>query len=285
MRPISILAALLGAALSTGTSPGQCNSAHPTAMRSTIRRRRTSPVWAADRRAHRRQTQHEGVQLVAATMAAGEAINARAACQRVGTAFHIRRIIRRARTEADPHISEIRFAVKENILRDPSRVTYDMIPGSSEPGIWLWEEDGKVLGFSAADTRDGTIFALFIDPEHEGRGIGRALFAKALEALRKAGHRPARSPPSPAAAPTASIRRAGWKAIGTSERGERNFHGAALTALPLRCRRDRGGHCSDTVGGEMSAGSVSRSPIVRREGDLRPSSSAPCSCSAPSRSW
>ena len=69
-------------------------------------------------------------------------------------------IIRRA-TDADrDRISEIRFSVKENILRDRSRVTYDMITWFLEnPGIWLWEEDGKVLGFSAADTRDGTIFA------------------------------------------------------------------------------------------------------------------------------
>jgi GNAT superfamily N-acetyltransferase len=136
-------------------------------------------------------------------------------------------IIRRA-TDADrDRISEIRFAVKENILRDRSRVTYDMISWFIEnPGIWLWEEDGKVLGFSAADTRDGTIFALFIDPEHEGRGIGRALFAKALEALRKAGHTTGSLTTQPGSRADRFYQRAGWKAIGTSERGERIFHGA-----------------------------------------------------------
>jgi GNAT superfamily N-acetyltransferase len=134
--------------------------------------------------------------------------------------------IRRA-TDADrERISEIRFSVTENILRDRSRVTYDMITWFIEnPGIWLWEEDGRVLGFSAADTRDGTIFALFIDPGPEGRGIGRALFAKALESLRKAGHETGSLTTQPGSRADRFYQRAGWKAVGTSERGERIFEG------------------------------------------------------------
>jgi GNAT superfamily N-acetyltransferase len=134
--------------------------------------------------------------------------------------------IRRA-TESDrERISEIRFSVKENILHDRSRVTHDMITWfMTNPGIWLWEEDGKVLGFSAADTRDGTIFALFIDPAHEGRGIGRALFAKALDSLREAGHREGSLTTQPGSRADRFYQRAGWKVIGTSERGERIFLG------------------------------------------------------------
>ena len=135
-------------------------------------------------------------------------------------------LIRRA-IEADrERISEIRFSVKENVLRDRSRVTHDMITWFvANPGIWLWEEDGKVLGFSAADTRDGTIFALFIDPAHEGRGIGRALFAKALDSLREAGHREGSLTTQPGSRADRFYQRAGWKVLGTSERGERIFHG------------------------------------------------------------
>jgi len=129
--------------------------------------------------------------------------------------------IRRA-TEADrDRISEIRFAVKENILRDRSRVTHDMITWFlTEPGIWLWQEDGKVLGFSAADTRDGTIWALFIDPEHEGRGIGRALLAKACDVLRQAGHRTAMLGTEPGSRADGFYRQAGWIALHIDERGE-----------------------------------------------------------------
>ena len=135
-------------------------------------------------------------------------------------------LIRRATGADRARISEIRFSVKENILRDPARVTPDMVTWFIDnPGIWLWEEDGKVLGFSAADTRDGTIFALFIDPEHEGRGIGRALFAKALDSLREAGHRTGSLTTQPGSRADRFYQRAGWKAVGTSERGERIFHG------------------------------------------------------------
>ena len=135
-------------------------------------------------------------------------------------------LIRRATGADRARISEIRFSVKENILRDPARVTPDMVTWFIDnPGIWLWEEDGKVLGFSAADTRDGTVFALFIDPGHEGRGIGRALFAKALDSLREAGHRTGSLTTQPGSRADRFYQRAGWKAVGTSERGERIFHG------------------------------------------------------------
>jgi len=99
--------------------------------------------------------------------------------------------IRRAHPEERPRITEIRLAVRENQLLDPSRVTdADYHWFAENPGIWVWEEDGRILGFSAADTRDGSIWALFIDPDHEGRGIGRALLAKACDVLREPGSVP-----------------------------------------------------------------------------------------------
>ena len=133
--------------------------------------------------------------------------------------------IRRA-TEADrERISEIRFSVKENILRDRSRVTHDMVTWFIEnPGIWLWEEDGRILGFSAADTRDGSIWALFVAPGHERRGIGRALFAKACDVLRQEGHRTAWLTTQAGSRAEGFYRAAGWKVIGTSAKGELIFH-------------------------------------------------------------
>jgi hypothetical protein len=43
------------------------------------------------------------------------------------------------------------------------------------PGIFVWEEDGGIVGFSAADPRNGSIFALFVDEAYEGRAVERII--------------------------------------------------------------------------------------------------------------
>jgi GNAT superfamily N-acetyltransferase len=132
--------------------------------------------------------------------------------------------IRRARLEERPRISEIRFAVQENRLGDPSGVTdADYHWFSQNPGIWVWEEAGRLLGFSAADTRDGSIWALFVDPEHEGRGIGRALLAVACDVLRGSGHRTAVLGTDPGTRAARFYREAGWTAGEIDARGEQIF--------------------------------------------------------------
>jgi GNAT superfamily N-acetyltransferase len=116
--------------------------------------------------------------------------------------------------------------VMENVLRDPSRVTVeDYRWFEQNPGVWVWEEDGLILGFSAADTRDGSIWALFMANDHQRRGIGRALFEKACDVLRQNGHRTAWLTTDRGSRAAGFYRAAGWKEIGTSPRGEAIFHG------------------------------------------------------------
>ena len=134
--------------------------------------------------------------------------------------------IRRARPEDHPRVTEIRNNVTENILRDPSRVTVaDYKWFEQNPGVWVWEEDGAIVGFSAADTRNGSIWALFMANDHQRRGIGRALFEKACDVLRRDGHRTAWLTTDPGSRAAGFYRAAGWKEIGTSPRGETIFHG------------------------------------------------------------
>ena len=96
-------------------------------------------------------------------------------------------MIRKATRVDIPRIVEIRAAVRENKLRDPSRVTIEHICWFIDnPGIFVWVEDNKVVGFSAADPRDGSIFALFMDEAYEGRGIARVLFERACNVLKDA---------------------------------------------------------------------------------------------------
>ena len=132
--------------------------------------------------------------------------------------------IRRARPDERERITEIRYAVQENRLDDPTLVTDEDYAWFEEhPGIWVWDEGGQILGFSAGDTRDGTIWALFVDPACERRGIGRALFEAACETLRRAGHRTAMLTTDAGTRAERFYRAAGWKIVGTSTRGELIF--------------------------------------------------------------
>lgn len=132
--------------------------------------------------------------------------------------------IRRARHDERPRIWEIRGAVRENKLDDPTLVTEDdVVWFIDNPGIWVWDDGGRILGFSAADPRDGTIWALFVDPMHEGHGIGRALLEAACGALRRAGHRTALLTTGRGTRAEGFYRTAGWDLLGTSLKGESIF--------------------------------------------------------------
>lgn len=89
-----------------------------------------------------------------------------------------------------PAMSAIRLAVGENKLRDPSRVTPEMYADYLDAlgRGWVCERDGAVAGFAYADREEGSIWALFIDPAHEGCGIGKRLLALATGYLFDHGH-------------------------------------------------------------------------------------------------
>lgn len=84
----------------------------------------------------------------------------------------------RRATPADiPAMSSIRLAVTENRLRDASRITPQMYEDFLERDGrgWVAQIDGVTVAFSYASRLDGTIWALFVDPEHEGKGFAKCL--------------------------------------------------------------------------------------------------------------
>lgn len=97
---------------------------------------------------------------------------------------------RTARPADIPAMSAIRLAVGENKLRDPARITPEMYAdylGALGRG-WVCERDGVIAGFAYADRGKGAIWALFVDPFHEGAGIGGQLLALATDYLFEQGH-------------------------------------------------------------------------------------------------
>lgn len=122
-----------------------------------------------------------------------------------------------------PRLQVIRAAVRENVLSNPGLVT---VPDYEEhiagPGrSWVCEEDAVILGFSSAHPQQKSIWALFIDPAHERRGIGRELLDRAVAWLWS-------HPELDAIRLTTAVgtradqfyRAAGWTDVGRSRSGE-----------------------------------------------------------------
>ena len=127
-------------------------------------------------------------------------------------------MIRRATSDDIPRIMEIRAGVRENRLRDPSRVTVDHVRWYVDnPGIFVWIEDQRVVGFSAADPRNGNVWALFVDESCEGRGIGRALLERATDVLDEAGCARVWLTTWPGTRAEGFYRAAGWRVAGEEE--------------------------------------------------------------------
>lgn len=98
-------------------------------------------------------------------------------------------IFREATLEDIPVLSEIRLSVTENVLSDPSKVTPEIVAAylSVSGKGWLCEVDEEVVGFSIASLSDASIWALFVKPGYESRGIGIRLLKLATSWLFSAG--------------------------------------------------------------------------------------------------
>lgn len=97
---------------------------------------------------------------------------------------------RQANTEDIPAMSAIRLAVVENTLSDPARISEQMYRDYLEASGrgWVAEQNAEILGFCYAASADASIWALFIAPAQEGRGIAKQLLALAVQWLFDQGH-------------------------------------------------------------------------------------------------
>ena|SRR6187402_3173012 len=93
-------------------------------------------------------------------------------------------MIFREATIADiKQIQIVRNSVKENPLSNPDFVTdKDCEVFMFERGKgWVCEVDNTIVGFAIADLVDSNIWALFLHPDFEQKGIGRKLHDKMLD--------------------------------------------------------------------------------------------------------
>ena len=135
-------------------------------------------------------------------------------------------MIFRKATEADiDGMFRVRMAVRENRLSDPAKVTHAICRGMLlEKGAgWVCEAEGEVVGFAIVDLTQANIWALFVDPLFEKRGIGRKLHDLMVAWSFAAGQPALWLSTGPGTRAEAFYREAGWAAKGVEENGEIRF--------------------------------------------------------------
>jgi len=124
-----------------------------------------------------------------------------------------------------PQMSAIRLAVKENVLSNPALVTqkdyeeYLTLRGKG----WVCEIDGCVVGFAIGDLVKNNVWALFIHPDHEGKGIGKALLSLLLTWYFAQTNETIWLSTAPNSRATAFYRRFGWTETGITQTREIRF--------------------------------------------------------------
>ncbi len=86
-------------------------------------------------------------------------------------------IFREAEINDIRQIQLVRHSVKENVLSNPALVTDDDCEEflTRRGKGWVCEIDNRIIGFAIADLKENNIWALFVHPEFEGKGIGDKL--------------------------------------------------------------------------------------------------------------
>ena len=140
-------------------------------------------------------------------------------------------IFRQAQIKDIRQIQSVRHAVKENILSDPALVTdADCIEYIEKRGRgWVCEEQDEIVGFAIADLLDHNIWALFVRPDYERRGIGRKLHAIMLDWYFSNTKQKLWLGTAPDTRAEIFYRNAGWKQIGAHGKGEIKFEMEYLT--------------------------------------------------------
>ena len=122
-------------------------------------------------------------------------------------------------------IQIIRNLVKENRLSDPSIVPdqdvedYMIRRGKG----WVCENQTGLLGFAIADLVEHNIWALFVHPDHEGKGVGKVLHDAMMNWYFKTTDHPVWLGTAPGTRAEKFYRKAGWRENGMHGKGEIKF--------------------------------------------------------------
>ena len=122
-------------------------------------------------------------------------------------------------------IQRVRHSVKENILSNPALVTdEDCEEFLTKRGKgWVCEIENNIIGFAIADLKENNIWALFVQPEFEKKGIGKKLHAIMLNWYFTQTKKDVWLGTAPNTRAATFYRLHGWKEVGIHGKGETKF--------------------------------------------------------------
>lgn len=138
-------------------------------------------------------------------------------------------MIREATVADIRQIQVVRNSVKENMLSNPALVSdQDCENFLTKRGKgWVSEIDGTIVGFSIVDMEDHNVWALFLDPVFEKRGIGQQLHNVMLDWYFEQTQQPLWLGTAPGTRAEAFYRKAGWEEAGMHGKNEIKFEMSA----------------------------------------------------------
>ena len=134
-------------------------------------------------------------------------------------------IFREAQIADIPQMQVVRNSVKENMLSDPALVPDSDVEEyiTNRGKGWVCEIDGVIVGFANADLKGHNIWALFMHPDHEARGIGKELHRLMLNWYFSQTKENVWLGTAPNSRAEKFYRMQGWKEVGLHGKGEIKF--------------------------------------------------------------
>jgi GNAT superfamily N-acetyltransferase len=130
-------------------------------------------------------------------------------------------MLRPARREDIAAMHRVRMSVQENRLVSMSLSEADYIVAIEQTGRgWVIELAGTIVAFAVGDAHTGSIWALFVEPGHEGRGFGRQLHDQMVSWLWQQGLERLWLSTDPGTRAQRFYEAAGWKHAGPGAHGE-----------------------------------------------------------------
>ena len=133
--------------------------------------------------------------------------------------------LREANSRDIEQIQIVRNSVKENMLSNPALVSdedceeFINVRGKG----WVCEIDNRIVGFAIADLKEHNIWALFLHPDFEKKGIGSKLHDTMLDWYFSQTETTVWLGTAPNTRAEQFYRKIGWKEVGMHGKGEIKF--------------------------------------------------------------